>query len=239
MSDDLFRTVGRDRATGRSRRVLTLPISAAVHALVVAALIVVPLAAVDAPSLRLPEITFIQPMAPPLPPPAPIPRATVSATRQVLASNKTAPVAAPSSIGAENGLQEAPPDPVLAVWDNAGIVPGGIDGGPPVPAARSIEPAPAVAPLPVGGRIQWPLKIRDVQPVYPDLAQRARIEGMVIIETIIDQTGQVKEVRVLCGVPLLEEAALEAVRQWVYAPTLLNGQPIAVVMTVTINFKLK
>lgn len=62
---------------------------------------------------------------------------------------------------------------------------------------------------------------------------------MVIVEAIIGQTGQVQEARVLRGVPLLEDAALEAVRQWVYAPTLLNGQPIAVVMTVTINFKLK
>lgn len=62
---------------------------------------------------------------------------------------------------------------------------------------------------------------------------------MVIVEAIIGQTGQVQETRVLRGVPLLEDAALEAVRQWVYAPTLLNGQPIAVVMTVTINFKLK
>jgi protein TonB len=62
---------------------------------------------------------------------------------------------------------------------------------------------------------------------------------MVIVEAIIGQIGQVQEALVLRGVPLLEDAALEAVRQWVYAPTLLNGQSIAVVMTVTINFKLK
>jgi periplasmic protein TonB len=240
MSDDLFRAVSRDRATGRSRRVLMLPISAAVHALVAAALIVIPLAAIDAPSLGLREITFIQPVAPPSPPPAPVPRATVSTARQALrTSSKAPPVIAPSSIGSESGLQEGPAPPAAAGSDNTGTVPGGIDGGLPVPSARSIEPPPPVAPLPVGGRIQRPQKIRDVQPIYPDLAQRARIEGIVIIEAIIGQTGQVQEARVLRGVPLLEDAALEAVRQWVYAPTLLNGQPIAVVMTVTVNFKLK
>jgi periplasmic protein TonB len=92
---------------------------------------------------------------------------------------------------------------------------------------------------------------RGVRPVYPDLARKARIEGSVVsrrssagrgkcrIEAIISRTGQVQEARVLRGVPLLDEAALEAVRQRGDAPTLLNEQPIAVVMTVTISFKLR
>jgi protein TonB len=240
MSKDLFCTLSQDRATGGARRACTLPVSAAFHAVIVVALIVIPLAAVDPPSLRPPEITFIQPTALPSPPPAPVPRTTAGASRQtLLASNEVAPVVAPSSIGSENGLQEAPAPPAFAASDNAGTVPGGIDGGLSLPFVRPVEPSPAIAPLPVGGRIERPRKIRDVQPIYPDLAQKARIEGIVIIEAIISRAGLVQEARVLRGAPLLNEAALEAVRQWIYAPTLLNGQPVAIVMTVTINFRLK
>jgi protein TonB len=94
-------------------------------------------------------------------------------------------------------------------------------------------------PVRIGGGIKAPGKIRDVPPVYPPIAQASRVQGVVIIEAVIDELGQVADARVLRSIPLLDEAALDAVRQWVYQPTLLNGQPKAVLMTLTVNFRLE
>jgi protein TonB len=90
----------------------------------------------------------------------------------------------------------------------------------------------------VGGAIAEPRKTRHVNPAYPQQAIQARIQGVVVLECTIDPEGRVAEVRVLRGVPLLNEPAIEAVRQWEYEPTLLNGVAVPVRMTVTVNFKL-
>lgn len=126
-----------------------------------------------------------------------------------------------------------------------GGVPGGIEGGVPggvvggvIGGVPSAAPAP-VEPLRVGGQIEAPRKLRDVAPEYPELARRAGVEAVVILEATIDTGGRVSDVRVLRGHPLLDEAALEAVRQWAYVPTLLNGVPVPVLMTVTVNFRLE
>jgi protein TonB len=91
----------------------------------------------------------------------------------------------------------------------------------------------------VGGNIAPPKKIKDVPPVYPAMAQQARVQGIVIIEATIGTDGTVRNTRVLRSVPLLDPAALEAVSQWEYEPTLLNGVAVPVIMTVTVNFSLK
>jgi TonB family protein len=91
----------------------------------------------------------------------------------------------------------------------------------------------------IGGGITAPAKTHDVKPVYPPIAQVSRIQGVVIIEALIDEGGRVIEARVLRSIPLLDQAALDAVKQWEYEPTRLNGVPTAVVMTVTVNFSLQ
>ena len=117
-------------------------------------------------------------------------------------------------------------------------IPGGfVESGTPV--ATPPPPPTPEQPRHVGGVINAPIKIRDVSPVYPAIAQSAHVEGWVILEAVIDERGRVSETRVLKHVPLLDEAAETAVRQWVYSPTLLNGQPIPVVMTVTVQFRLE
>ena len=88
-----------------------------------------------------------------------------------------------------------------------------------------------------GGRIMPPKKIKDVQPVYPALAQSARISGEVTIEAAIGPDGKVIDAKVVRSIPLLDQAALDAVQQWEYLPTMLNGVPVPVVVTVTVNFK--
>jgi protein TonB len=75
--------------------------------------------------------------------------------------------------------------------------------------------------------------------VYPRIAQAARVQGVVIIEATIGPTGSVQDARILRSIPLLDAAALEAVRQWEYTPTLLNGMPVPVLMTITVNFTLR
>jgi len=92
------------------------------------------------------------------------------------------------------------------------------------------------APVRVGGRIKAPTKIKDVKPVYPAIAQSARVAGVVTIEATIGFDGKVVDAKVVRSSPLLDQAALDAVRQLEYTPTLLNGVPVSVLVTVTVNF---
>jgi TonB family protein len=94
-------------------------------------------------------------------------------------------------------------------------------------------------PVRVGGNIRVPIKTRDVKPVYPPLAQSANVQGVVILEAILDANGSVAAARILRSIPLLDQAALIAVRQWQFTPTLVDGVPRAVMMTVTVNFSLQ
>jgi TonB family protein len=93
-----------------------------------------------------------------------------------------------------------------------------------------------MAPVRVGGRIMPPRKIKDVQPIYPAMAQSARVSGVVTIEATIGADGKVIDAKVVGSIPLLDQAALDAVRQWEYLPTMLNGVPVPVLMTVKITF---
>lgn len=95
------------------------------------------------------------------------------------------------------------------------------------------------APVPVGGRIREPRKLRHVAPVYPEIARAAKVQGVVVVECTLTPEGRVANVRVLRGHPLLDAAASHAVTQWVFTPTLLNGVPVPVIMTVTVKFELR
>jgi TonB family protein len=96
-----------------------------------------------------------------------------------------------------------------------------------------------LAPVRVGGNIAAPIKTRDVKPVYPAEAQGSGAQGVVIIEVTIDVTGKVSSAHVVRSIPLLDKAAIDAVRQWEYTPTLVGGRPVPVIMTVTVNFTIQ
>ena len=96
-----------------------------------------------------------------------------------------------------------------------------------------------ITPVRVGGDIRVPAKIKDAKPVYPPEAMASRVQGIVILEALIGVDGSVEQARVLRSIPLLDQAALDAVRQWQFTPTLLNGAPVPVIMTVTVNFTLQ
>ena len=91
----------------------------------------------------------------------------------------------------------------------------------------------------VGGNIKAPAQTRNVQPVYPAAARAAHVAGVVVIEATVARDGHVENARVLRGNPLLNDAALEAVKQWRYSPLMLNGQPTPFILTVTVTFALQ
>ena len=95
-----------------------------------------------------------------------------------------------------------------------------------------------LTPIRVGGNVKAPVKVTDVKPVYPPDAMTARVQGVVIIETIVGPDGSIENARVLRPVPMLSDAALAAASQWRFTPTELNGTPVAVMLTVTVNFTL-
>lgn len=103
-------------------------------------------------------------------------------------------------------------------------------------SATPSYPGQPQAPVRVGGNIRTPMKVEDAQPVIPDVARAAGLKGVVILEIIIGVDGRVSEAKVLRSVAELNDAALETVKKWRYEPTLLNGVPVPVIMTVTVNF---
>jgi protein TonB len=94
-------------------------------------------------------------------------------------------------------------------------------------------------PVRIGGDVLAPTKVKDVRPMYSPEAMAAQVQGVVILEAIIGPSGRVDQVRVLRGIQLLDEAAMDAVKEWEFTPTLRNGVAVPVMMTVSINFTLK
>ena len=149
-------------------------------------------------------------------------------------------------------IKEAPLEPV-SLGGVAGGVPGGVPGGQMGgvlggviggilnPAARPVPRPPSVkphGPMRVGGHVRQPKVIVQVLPKYPPLARQAHIQGQVKIDAVLDEQGNVIEMKIVSGPDLLYQAALDALKQWKYEPTYLNDQPIAVQLIVTITFQL-
>jgi periplasmic protein TonB len=219
-------------------RLSMLPVSIAAHFVAFAAFLIVPLAGgVEAPAPWPPSSNPEFITAAPAPPPQ-----QVNVIRTSLARSAAAPTVAPDHI--EDPREEPP-----AVYgDPVGDARTGLEVG--LPEGLTLDtftppPPPIVVPPPQvagtyrpGGAIREPRKIRDSPPVYPEVARAAKIEGVVILEATIDERGVVTNARVLRSVPLLDTAALTALKQWRYTPTLLNGVPVRVLMTVTFRFSL-
>ena len=230
--------VDSDVVRHRTAQAYTLPMSIFIHVVVLVIAVVVPLLT----SAELPEPAaavkafFVDPQAaPPPPPPPPPPAPKAVAPRAV-------PVEPPSD---QFIAPVETPDQIRPESSDVGVegVPGGVEGGVPGGVVGGVvgglpDAPPAVQAVRVGGQIKEPKKVHNVSPSYPDIAKQARVQGIVILECIISPQGKVSDVKVLRGIPLLDQAAIDAVKQWVYTPTLLNGVPVPVIMTVTVNFKL-
>jgi periplasmic protein TonB len=218
-----------------------MPVSVAAHAAALLVFLIVPIAAdVDLPTLAsVPgRMTYMAAAAMPTPPIAtPPPR-----PHTVAPARDAAPVSAPDTIEPE--ASPVPPGPIVegALPEGAFGPPTGAPTGTVGEPARIPPPPPPAeshGPLRVGGKISEPRKIVHVAPVYPPVAQAAKVEGVVVLEAVIDERGVVDNVTVLQSQPLLDHAAIHAVRQWRYTPTRLNGVPVTVLMTIRINFSLR
>ena len=220
-------------------RTRTFVLSFLVHAIVLCAAMVVRLFATtelpDPPrstsfmmaAAEVPEVE---------PPPAPRQQTTVSDV-----SPHVVPLEAPTSIAPEvpTEISDAiPPDGAGAIVGAPGVIGGDPFGPPPPPATRVVAPPPTPQPIRPGGNVRPPQKIHHVAPTYPASAQAARVAGTVILEALIAEDGSVREVKVLKSLPLLDASAVDAVRQWRFTPTLLNGVPVQVIMSVTVTFTL-
>jgi len=199
-------------------------------------------------------------VAPPPPPPPPPPPAAVPVKivkvipRQFDAGRLMAPKAIPKEIAMIK--EEELPPPTSGVVGVVGGVPGGVPGGTPggviggiigsVPTAAPPPPPPVKeAPKPVvpqrirvGGNVQAARLVRQPKPVYPPLARQARIQGTVRFNAIIGRDGTIQNLQLVSGHPLLVPSAQDAVKQWVYQPTLLNGEPVEVITIIDVNFTL-
>jgi protein TonB len=232
-----------------------LPLSVAVHGAVFAAIAAVPLlrepALVQAAQPRWTEILRTPPTAVVVQPPAPTtPPVRVAPQRRPPAASADTP---PPAAGATAPAPGFPTDiATLGTGDPRGdstplcfhdcapggtsdgsIVGDGIDRG---SGTETGDPGP---PRRAGVDVTPPARISGDKPVYPEIARRARIAGAVVVECTIDPSGRVVNATVTRGVPLLDAAALDAVRTWRYRPTLVGGVPVAVLMTVTVSFSLR
>jgi len=238
--DFLERTASYGKESPREAQKMTGPLSVLIHATALAGLLVVPLLVGSRPPS--PATTLIATLAtlapPPPPPPAPpkAPPAPARPTRRLTTgliepARFVAPVAIPDAIS-----EEQPGDG----WGVEGGVPGGIPGGivGGLPESPRMAAATETEPLRVAEGRSEAIPIVRVNPVYPDAAVRARVQGKVLIDALIDVEGRPVELRVLRGVPLLENAALEAVRKWRWRPYLWAGQAVPFWVSITVDFKL-
>jgi protein TonB len=185
--------------------------------------------------------------APP-PPVAALPEPVQPAPAPIPAAVPVAPVPSPAKTTAPKPVKKLAPkkEPAKAVSPPKPVVqaaakePVKVTAPAPVPVSAPASPvSPAKRePLRVGGNVQESKLIRRIAPVYPEFAKRSRAEGTVILEVNVDEGGNVTAVRVVRGHPLLNDEAVRAVKQWKYSPTLLNGEAIPIIATVTVIFKL-
>lgn len=244
MPREIFVEVSNPSVKLGSQAWYTVSLSILLHAALLVVLVVVPLVAADVlPSPPGVIEIFVGPPAlpeAPPPPPAPVQARTVSKPDAVVDPN-IAPASAPDTIQPEFERPRLPGLPSveggLDLGTGAGVSIGtGVNvPAPPVPPA-ALAPQGPYRP---GGNIRTPTKIHHVAPVYPAIAQQARVEGTVVIEATIGTDGRVKDARVISSKPLLDQAATDAVMQWRFTPTLLNGVPVPVLMTVTVTFTLR
>jgi protein TonB len=219
------------------RRSFTL-FSIVVHAIVITAALIAQVLAVG--TLPTPHQPVLYEPASAMPIDVQLPKPRVGRAAPQTTSYNTAPTEAPLGVSAETPREGERGLPA------PGLIPG-VESGPPsniegVGIVATVPPPPPpdpAGPIRLHSGMKWPAKTKDVAPVYPAIARTAYVQGVVILEAVLNAQGGVDSVSVLRSIPLLDQAAVDAVQQWRYTPALLNGQPVPVVMTVTVNFTLR
>lgn len=216
----------------RTHKSWTVALSATVQFVIVGILILIPLIYTEALPTGMLSTFLVAPAPPPPPPP---PAAVVKTVRPkiIQPQRMVAPTVIPKKIEI---IKEAAPDVSM------GEATVGVVGGTGVLGDTMIAPPPPKPVTParirVGGNVQSAALVRQVQPIYPQIARTAHISGTVILHAIIAKDGTIQELQYVSGPPLLMRAAMDAVREWRYKPTLLNGEPVEVDTTISVVFTL-
>jgi protein TonB len=239
--------------TGKTHTTSAVLTSFLVQVLLLGFLVMIPLIWFDElPGAQLSALITAPPPPPPPPPPpqAAPPKVVKVVPRQMDAGKLLIPKVIPKDI---KQIEDEAPSASVGVM---GGVPGGVSGGavggilggilgsvpsaapPPKKVEEKKAPPPRPSIIPVGGRVQNAKLMRHPDPIYPQIAKSARISGTVELSAIIGEDGKIQQLTVVTGHPLLRQAALDAVKQWVYQPTLLNEQPVKVSTTIDVIFTL-
>lgn len=235
----------------RRRRALTTFLSLILQGFLVGILILVPLLYTDVlPKHELVTLLVAPPPPPPPPPPATPPARVkvVKVASDIVNGRLMTPSKIPKKIAM---IKEAQTPPPVISGGVVGGVPGGIPGGQlggviggilgslsRAPAVPKLYKPPPPQRVRVSQGVTQGLLIRRTPPSYPVLAREARIQGAVVLAAIIAKDGTIKNLQLVSGHPMLAPAAISAVKQWRYKPYLLNGQPVEVETTITVNFRL-
>lgn len=214
-------------------------LSAAVQILLLSVLILIPLLYTQALPKAMLATPLVAPPPPPPPPPPPVKTEVIKPVARLIQSGKLMqPRAIPKEVTVFKEA-ELPPDVNNNPQNQSGVF-GGIPGQGLMAGSASLAPPPPKPATPVrikqGGDVTAASIITQTRPNYPPLARQARIQGTVVLHAIIDKEGWVAQVEVQSGHPLLVQAALDAVRQWRYKPTQLNGEPVEVDTTIQVTF---
>lgn len=222
----------------------TVALSMGIQIVLVLIMVLIPLIYTEALPKTMMGMMLVAPPPPPPPPPPPAVAQVVHVRPQVhliqnnqLMAPKVIPKdikiikeeAEPANMGVSGGVPGGVPGGQMG-----GVI-GGVIGG---VGAAPPPPRPTVTRITRGGNVQAAMLINRVTPVYPPLARQTRISGTVRLHALIAKDGTVQQLEVMSGHPLLVQAALDAVRQWRYRPTLLNGEPVEVDTTIDVIFTL-
>ena len=230
----------------KTKRGWTSIISFALQFMIIGVMVLIPLIFTEA----LPKtVTLGFLVAPPPPPPPPPPAAApVKVVKVIQTDIVNGQLRTPTKIPKKVEMikeEEAPP-PVMASAGVVGGVPGGVPGGSMGGVIGSVlSSTPVAVPkiatpqrVRVSAGVTAGLLVKRVQPAYPPLARQARIQGTVVLQAQISKTGDIENLQLISGHPMLAPAAIEAVKQWKYRPYLLNGEPVEVETQVQVNFTL-
>jgi periplasmic protein TonB len=230
----------------KTKRGRTSAIAFLIQIGIIVVMILIPLIFTEAlPRTQL--MTLLVAPPPPPPPPPPPAAAPVHIVKHIETDIVNGELRTPTKIPKKVEMikeDEAPP-PVMSTGVLGGV-PGGVPGGSMGGVIGSVlNSTPTVAPkiatpqrVRVSSGVQSGLLVRKVNPSYPPLARQARIQGTVILQAEISKDGNITNLQLISGHPMLAPAAIEAVKQWKYRPYLLNGEPVEVETTIQVNFTL-
>jgi periplasmic protein TonB len=214
----------------------TVAMSAIVQAVIVGILILIPLIYTEALPKGFMSTFLVAPAPPPPPPPPAAPVKAIVRPRIVTPQRMVAPTVIPKTV---QMIKDEAPD--VGVEGGVGVpggVPGGVLGGIIGNSAPPPPPKPTQTRIRVGGNVQGAKLLHQVQPIYPQIAKTAHVSGTVLLHAIIAKDGSIQELQYVSGPPLLMRAAMDAVHEWRYQPTMLNGEPVEVDTTIQVVFTL-